>query len=157
MTGDTYADIVVWRWERSRMRWVSKLSDGTELVVALQHLGRRSFWNPSMDGMALPDNGFRDPESAEKAALAAWRKRTEKDAATGRAGDITVADLQRAGIVSSEPAAARTKPTGSSPALRIGCPVDYCKANPGLYCIKRDGSAQTIAHKKRRELEERTR
>ena len=59
--------------------------------------------------------------------------------------------------------AAPTKPAGSSPALRIACPV--CGAAPGAYCTKRETTGpdrgevvqQTIAHKKRREEEERTR
>lgn len=67
---------------------------------------------------------------------------------------------------------APTKPAGSSPALRIACPV--CKARPGAYCTKTEKMPlleaekygvdcgtrqvqQTIAHKKRREEEERTR
>jgi hypothetical protein len=78
VAGDTYADIVVWRWERARMRWVSSLRDGTELVVALQRFGRRSFWNPSIDGTALPDNGFHDPEAAQKAAFAAWEQKVSR-------------------------------------------------------------------------------
>lgn len=58
----------------------------------------------------------------------------------------------------------RSKPAGSSPALRIACPA--CSAPAGSYCTKfrvdqgPDGSRrpiQVIAHKKRREEEERTR
>jgi hypothetical protein len=75
VAGTTYNDIVTWRWERSRMRWVSTLSDGTELVVALQRFGRRSFWNPSVNGKALPNNGFHDPEAAQHAAFVAWQTR----------------------------------------------------------------------------------
>ena len=52
------------------------------------------------------------------------------------------------GIISSEPNAKRAKPAGSSPALRIACPV--CEAPAGSYCTKFDGSKQTIAHKRRR-------
>jgi hypothetical protein len=51
-----------------------------------------------------------------------------------------------------------TKPVGSSPALRIECPV--CHALPGAYCTKMvdyKTERQTIAHKRRREEEERTR
>lgn len=51
------------------------------------------------------------------------------------------------------------KPAGSSPALRIACPV--CHAPAGSYCSKTVpyalGKRQTIAHKRRREKEERTR
>lgn len=62
---------------------------------------------------------------------------------------------------------APAKAAGSSPALRIACPV--CGAAPGARCTKTElvraggvlaGSCQvqqTIAHKKRREEEERTR
>lgn len=39
---------------------------------------------------------------------------------------------------------------GSSPALRVRCPV--CEQPAGDYCMKDDGSPQIIAHKKRREL-----
>lgn len=55
----------------------------------------------------------------------------------------------------------QTKPAGSSPALRIACPV--CKAPAGSYCTKFSGAVanlgkpQTIAHKRRREEEVRTR
>lgn len=48
-----------------------------------------------------------------------------------------------------------TKPVGSSPALRIACPV--CAAPPGAYCMKGHGRVQVIAHKKRREAEEKSR
>jgi hypothetical protein len=47
------------------------------------------------------------------------------------------------------------KPAGSSPALRIPCPV--CAAPPGAYCMKGHGKIQVIAHKRRREQEEATR
>ena len=68
----------------------------------------------------------------------------------------TVEALQRAGIISSEPNAKRTKPAGSSPALRIACPV--CLAPAGSYCLKNGrNEVQVIAHKRRREEEERTR
>jgi hypothetical protein len=73
----------------------------------------------------------------------------------------TIEDLRRAGIVSSDPNAAKAKPAGSSPALRIACPV--CKAPVGVYCTRIKPlryvvtGVQRIAHKKRRELEERTR
>lgn len=44
----------------------------------------------------------------------------------------------------------------SSPALRIACPV--CTAPAGSYCLKNGrNEVQVIAHKKRREEEERTR
>ena len=43
---------------------------------------------------------------------------------------------------------------GSSPALRVRCPK--CDALPWRYCTRDDGSTQTIAHKARRELAERT-
>jgi len=76
---------------------------------------------------------------------------------------ITRAALERAGIISSDPNAKRAKPAGSSPALRIACPVCYAPA--GSYCTKpvmgmerqAKPERQTIAHKKRREEEERTR
>jgi hypothetical protein len=67
--------------------------------------------------------------------------------------DVTIEALQRAGIVSSAPTLA--KPAGSSPALRIACPV--CAAPPGAYCMKGHGKIQVIAHKRRREMEEATR
>jgi hypothetical protein len=81
--------------------------------------------------------------------------------------EVTVETLQRAGIISSDPNAKKAKPAGSSPALRIACPV--CRAAAGALCTKtelvRSGGVlagsrqvtQTIAHKKRREEEERTR
>lgn len=50
------------------------------------------------------------------------------------------------------------KPAGSSPALRIACPACYAPA--GSYCTKLVDYKlvqQTIAHKRRREEEERTR
>lgn len=78
VAGDSYADIVVWRWERARNRWVANLRDGTELVVALQRFGHRSYWNAYIDRVPVPDDGamgFRDPESAQKAAFAAWKRR----------------------------------------------------------------------------------
>lgn len=54
----------------------------------------------------------------------------------------------------------QTSKAGSSPALRIACPV--CGAMPGVLCSKsseRRGflPPQKIAHKRRREEEERTR
>jgi hypothetical protein len=36
---------------------------------------------------------------------------------------------------------------GTSPLLAVACPV--CKAAPGKYCKKDDGSRQVIAHKRR--------
>jgi hypothetical protein len=36
MTGDTYADIVVWRWVRRQMHWSATLKDGTELRAVQQ-------------------------------------------------------------------------------------------------------------------------
>ena len=48
--------------------------------------------------------------------------------------------LQRAGIVSSDPNAKRTKPAGSSPTLRIACPV--CGA-AGRLLLCEDGWAST--------------
>jgi hypothetical protein len=47
------------------------------------------------------------------------------------------------------------KPAGSSPALRIACPV--CAVPPGAYCIKGHGKIQVIAHKRRRDQEAATR
>ena len=68
----------------------------------------------------------------------------------------TITQLERAGIVSSDPNAKRTKPAGSSPTLRIACPV--CLAPAGSYCLKNGrNEVQVIAHKRRREEEERTR
>jgi hypothetical protein len=72
--------------------------------------------------------------------------------------DPTIDDLKRSGIVSRDPNEKKAKPAGSSPALRIACPV--CEAPAGTYCTKQgfgNGAVQVIAHKKRRELEERTR
>lgn len=75
MTGDTYADIVVWKWDRRRMRWTANLRDGTTLVVALQRFGKRSFWNPFMNGEPLI-GGYKHPDAAEDAALVEWKKRS---------------------------------------------------------------------------------
>ena len=74
----------------------------------------------------------------------------------------TLEALQARGIISSPPVSVRAgRAAGSSPALRIACPVVGCERPPGEYCIKanEDGFPvrQTIAHKKRRELEEKTR
>lgn len=87
-----------------------------------------------------------------------------EDRVTGRptrdsADEPTAEALRRAGIISSDPNAKRAEPAGSSPALRIACPV--CHAPAGSYCSKTVpyalGARQTIAHKRRREEEERTR
>ena len=77
VAGTPYADIIVWRWERPRMRWVANLRDGTELVVALQRLGHQSYWNPAVNGRALPNNGLRDPESAQHAAFDEWKRQRQ--------------------------------------------------------------------------------
>jgi hypothetical protein len=72
--------------------------------------------------------------------------------------DVTAERLAAAGIISSDPNAKRAKSAGSSPALRIACPV--CDAPAGSYCTKLvdyKPVQQTIAHKRRREEEERTR
>lgn len=79
---------------------------------------------------------------------------------TGTDAALTTEALKRAGIISADPNAKKAKPAGSSPALRIACPV--CGSPAGAYCKKFDGTAvggseQTIAHKKRREEEKRTR
>jgi hypothetical protein len=69
----------------------------------------------------------------------------------------TLAQLKRTGIISSDPSS-KAKPAGSSPTLRIACPV--CLVPAGVYCTKLvdyKPTQQTIAHKRRREEEERTR
>lgn len=43
---------------------------------------------------------------------------------------------------------------GKSPALAVRCTV--CGSQVGVYCMKPNGGRQTIAHKKRRELAERS-
>lgn len=65
-------------------------------------------------------------------------------------GQPTLADLQRAGIMSSDPVEALRAPSGSSPALKVPCPV--CYVDVGAYCLKGHGKIQIISHKKRREL-----
>lgn len=75
---------------------------------------------------------------------------------SGTDAALTTEALRRAGIVSSDPNAKRAKPAGSSPTLRIACPV--CSAKAGEYCLKNGrNEVQVIAHKRRREEEERTR
>lgn len=74
--------------------------------------------------------------------------------------DVTAERLAAIGIIISEPRIVRGKPAGSSPALRIACA--QCGAAVGAYCTKTSGRTpwvqqQTIAHKRRREEEERTR
>lgn len=93
-----------------------------------------------------------------KEALATYRKeRRVFNSGTERFEDrVTGQALQRAGIISSDPSAKRARPAGSSPALRIACPV--CQAAPGSYCFKNGrNEVQVIAHKKRCEEEGRTR
>lgn len=60
-----------------------------------------------------------------------------KNEAAGAAAEPTLAQLQGAGIVSSEPKAA-ARPAGSSPALRIACPLWGCKAPAGALCREVD-------------------
>jgi hypothetical protein len=55
----------------------------------------------------------------------------------------------------SQPPLVRTEPAGSSPALRIACSM--CGVPVGEYCINAHKKQQTIAHKRRREEEVRTR
>lgn len=95
--------------------------------------------------------------ATSRAILAAGRAadvhvETTKERTAGIPADVqpevTILALQRAGIVSSPPAPA--KPTGSSPALAIQCPV--CSSPVGAYCVKADGARQIIAHKKRSQV-----
>ena len=82
---------------------------------------------------------------------------------SGTDAALTTEALKHAGIINAAPNAKKAKPAGSSPALRIACPVCYAPA--GSYCTKpvmgmerqAKPERQTIAHKKRREEEERTR
>ena len=83
---------------------------------------------------------------------------TTKERTAGIPEDVepSLLALQRAGIVSSPPTP--PKPAGSSPALRIACPV--CQAPAGAYCFcfkNGRNEVQVIAHKKRREAEKKSR
>ncbi len=95
MTGDTYADIVVWRWVRAKMRWVAVLKDNTELRVELQRLGRRSFWNVSVWGeevYRLPGY-YPNPDAGQKAAVTRYKQARAARSVVAAARNASVALL----------------------------------------------------------------
>lgn len=71
-------DTVIWRWERPRMRWMATLRDGTKLIVELQRFGRRSYWNPLVNGAPTHASGFSNPTDAQNDAFAFWKKNRRK-------------------------------------------------------------------------------
>ena len=90
MVGDTFADILSWRWDRSRMcdselrvlftkvggRWSKTFADGTPNI----HQKRRGFWKAEVDG-DRPQREFATADEAKDEAakmytqMRAWREK----------------------------------------------------------------------------------
>lgn len=81
LVGDTYADIVTWKWNRERSRWVAVLQDGTELIVQFHKRRRGSYWSYFVNFLDYNKNDitgtgpYCTPTEAEQAAVAAYLER----------------------------------------------------------------------------------
>jgi hypothetical protein len=76
--GDTYADVVVWKWDRSKMRWRTELRDGTVITISFDRIRRRALWRYQIDdGLSYPSSAkfYNTANEAEAAALVEYEER----------------------------------------------------------------------------------
>lgn len=85
-TGDTFADVVVWRWSRTRMTWETTLRDGTVLRAIFCKRGKNgaaSYWwaecllrkqkHGQYDLIRETGRVYPNADAAQKAAFDHWR------------------------------------------------------------------------------------
>jgi hypothetical protein len=79
--GDSYSDIVVWKWDRSRSQWVATLADGSKLQVQYhKRVRNKGYWTYSIYfgnriGAYASMMPFSDPTMAEETAVREWKRR----------------------------------------------------------------------------------
>lgn len=85
VAGGSYADIVIWRWERTHRRWISTLKDGTELRAEMQRFSGQTRWWPLVISVKKGWRGsdhYASPDGAQQAAFDRWNNYFQAQADT---------------------------------------------------------------------------